>query len=201
MSPRGIQQNEKMRTEAKAKITRAALEIFAEYGFYGTRMNQIMEASGLSKGLVYHYFPSKKAMFFHLVESALELSRKAWTEAVAFSGTAWQKIEKLSENLCRISFTDESSRYFLVMVQATTQGRGIPGLMEFIMERGEYMDVLPSLIRKAQRTGDAVKGDPAILSATYIALFQGYTLYLLQDKDLGKSITPEIFTNVLRNKS
>ena len=77
MSPRGEKRNEQMRSEALARITRAALAVFAEYGYDGTTMNQITQVSGLSKGLVYHYFPSKEKVFFHLIDTALEISRNA----------------------------------------------------------------------------------------------------------------------------
>ncbi len=198
MSPRGKDLNAQMRTEAMAKITRAALEVFSQYGYYGTTMEQIMQASGLSKGLVYHYFPSKEELFFHLVDSALEISRNIWQEALAAPGTAWEKIERLSEHLVRTAFTEESSLYFLVMVQAMTQGRGLPGLMEHIVRGSAHFEALPRLIRAAQRSGEAAPGDPNVLASTYFALFQGYTFILHDDDTLKKKVTPEIFTNILR---
>jgi hypothetical protein len=50
MSPRGEKLNEQMRADAMAKITKAALEVFAEYGYHGATMEQIKQVSGLSKG-------------------------------------------------------------------------------------------------------------------------------------------------------
>ena len=199
MSPRGKKLNEQMRAEAMEKITKAALEVFADYGYYGAKMNQIMQVSGLSKGLVYHYFPSKEKLFFHLVDSALEISRNIWQEALAAPGSAWEKIERLSAALVSSAFTEEASLYFLVMVQAMTQGAGIPGLLEFIFQRTKHYDELTPLIIAAQETGEAAPGDPDLLSSTYLALFQGYTLVLHYDEELKRKITPEIFTNVLRN--
>ena len=199
MSPRGKKLNERMRAEAVAKITGAALEVFAEYGYYGAKMEQIMQVSGLSKGLVYHYFPSKEKVFFHLIDSALEISKNIWKEALNSSGTAWEKIEKLSESLVNNAFTEESSLYFLIMVQAMIQGRSIPGLLEFIYQRTAHYAELPRLISEAQKSGEAMQGDPEVLSSTYFALFQGYTLILLYDDELKKKVSPEIFTNLLRN--
>jgi AcrR family transcriptional regulator len=63
MSPRGKKQNEQMRAEALEKIYIAALEVFAEYGYHGATMKRIAQATNLSYGLVYHYFPSKEAVF------------------------------------------------------------------------------------------------------------------------------------------
>jgi AcrR family transcriptional regulator len=101
MSPRGQVQNEHMRTEGLAKITNAALEVFAEYGYHGATMKQIARATGLSYGLVYHYFPSKAKIFRHLVDFALESSMNAMDTALNVPGTAWEKIENLSKILVK----------------------------------------------------------------------------------------------------
>jgi len=199
MSPRGKKLNEQMRTDARAKITRAALEVFSEYGYHGATMEQIMKVSGLSKGLVYHYFSSKEKIFFHLVDTALEISKNTWKEALDSPGTAWEKIEKLSENVVKIAFTDESSLYSLIMVQATTQGKSIPGLLEHIQQHLAYYTELPPLIIEAQRSGEAAPGDPELLFFAYVGLIQGFTLFLLNNDEMKKKITPEILTSVLRN--
>lgn len=199
MSPRGKKQNEKMRTEAMAKITQAALEVFAEFGYHGATMNHIMQVSGLSKGLVYHYFTSKEKVFFHLVDKALEISKKTWQDALGSPGTAWEKIEKLAENVARIAFTTESSRYSLIMVQATTQGKSIPGLMEHIYQQVAFYNELPPLIFEAQQSGDAAPGDPQQLFLSFVALVQGLVLLLMNDDEMKKNISPAMLTQVLRN--
>ena len=40
----------------------------------------------------------------------------------------------------------ECSLYSLIMVQATTQGKGIPGLLEHIYQSMDYYNELPALI-------------------------------------------------------
>lgn len=199
MSPRGEDLNRRMRSDTMAKIVKAALEVFAEYGYHGSTMNKIMQVSKLSKGLLYHYFPSKEKMFIHLVEIALRKSRDIWAEALDPPGTAWEKILRLSEDLSRLAFTDENSLYFLVMVQALTQGRNIPGLFPFIMERSSHYDRLPALIAEAQKNGQAVAGDPELLAAAYFALFQGFTLISHIDKEMKNKITAGTFIGILRN--
>jgi len=199
MSPRGKKLNEQMRADASAKITRAALEVFAEYGYHGATMEQIMRVSGLSKGLVYYYFPSKEKIFLHLVDTALDISRNTWQKALDSPGTAWEKIEKLSENVVKIAFTDESSLYSLIMVQAITQGKGIPGLMDHILQSMDYYSKLPQLIVEAQNSGDAAQGDPQLLFMAFVALVQGFVLFLLNDDEMKKKITPQVLTSVLRN--
>jgi AcrR family transcriptional regulator len=199
MSPRGEKLNKQMRADAMAKITKAALEVFAAYGYHGATMEQIMRASGMSKGLMYHYFPSKEKIFLHLVDAALDISERSWKDAFTSPGTAWQRIEKLSENIIKIAFTDESSLYSLIMIQAVTQGKGIPGLLEHVFQRLSFYNGLLPLIIEAQKSGEAAQGDPGFLMIMYISLVQGLTLFLLNDDEMKKKVTPETLTIVLRN--
>ena len=48
----------------KAKIYQVAISLFKEYGYDNTTMDDICEASGMSKGSIYHFF-SKKIDLIH----------------------------------------------------------------------------------------------------------------------------------------
>ena len=45
---------------SKGKIIDAAMKLFLEKGYENTTMQDIVEASGMSKGTIYHYFKSKQ---------------------------------------------------------------------------------------------------------------------------------------------
>lgn len=72
---------------AKAKATRkrildAAIQVFSHKGFHDTRVDEIVEASGSSKGAVYFYFPGKQQIFLALVDEFANLLHRRLTEAV-----------------------------------------------------------------------------------------------------------------------
>jgi AcrR family transcriptional regulator len=46
--------------------------LFAEHGFTGTSITMIAEACGVSKALMYHYYSSKDAVLFDLLEDHLQ---------------------------------------------------------------------------------------------------------------------------------
>src|SRR5471030_1431196 len=46
--------------------------LFAEHGFTGTSITMIAEACGVSKALMYHYYSSKDAVLFGLLEDHLQ---------------------------------------------------------------------------------------------------------------------------------
>ena len=201
MSPRGREQNEQMRAEALQKITLAAMRVFSDYGYHGATMNQISKAAGLSYGLVYHYFPSKEDVFRHLVDVALDASISTLNPAMDVPGTAWEKLENLSAVMVREALGSDASLYFIIMIQALTQGKSIPGLLDHIRERSaaHYVKIIPLLI-EAQESGDAAQGDPHILAATYFAFVQGLTLLVSQEEGVREKITPDMLTNLLRRR-
>ena len=201
MSPRGESQNERMRAEAVVKITRAALSVFAEYGYAGATMKRIAQRAGLSYGLVYHYFDSKAAVFRHLVDFALESTIAAMQVTLGQPGSAWERIERWSEALVANALTGESARYFLVMLQAMTQGHTIPGLLDHINKRTSiYFEVLAPVIKEAQEAGDATDGDPVVLATAFLSFLQGLALFVFHREELARSVTPKMLTNVLRRR-
>lgn len=201
MSPRNREQNEQMRAETLEKITRAAMKVFSEYGYHGATMNQISKAAGLSYGLVYHYFASKEAVFRHLVDVALDASISTINPAMDVPGTAWEKLENLSKVLAKEALRGDASLYFIIMIQALTQGRSIPGLLDHIHERSaaHYMKIIP-LLMEAQKSGEAAQGDPHVLAATYFAFIQGLALLVSQEEGVREKITPDMLTNLLRSR-
>ena len=50
------------------RILQAALQVFAEKGYHRALVDDIVRASGTSKGAVYHHFPNKEALFLALVD-------------------------------------------------------------------------------------------------------------------------------------
>jgi AcrR family transcriptional regulator len=67
-TPRWRRQPEKRPTQ----ILDAALQVFADKGLEGARMEDIAEAAGLSKATIYLYFPSKVEVFREMILNALD---------------------------------------------------------------------------------------------------------------------------------
>jgi AcrR family transcriptional regulator len=64
----------KFRRRAEARrdeVLDAALELFTEKGFAATRVEDIAQKAGISKGTIYLYFPSKEALMEGLIDRAL----------------------------------------------------------------------------------------------------------------------------------
>lgn len=65
------------------EILDAALQVFAINGYRGTRLEQVAEAAGVTKGTIYHYFSSKEQL---LLEAARKRRTRIFAEAEAAIG-------------------------------------------------------------------------------------------------------------------
>ena len=58
--------------ERRARILDAALEVFARRGFHGSSIDEIAQAAGVSKALIYEHFPSKRDLHVSLLEANVQ---------------------------------------------------------------------------------------------------------------------------------
>ena len=55
--------------QRKSQLLDVAVELFAERGFHATSMEDIAEAAGVTKPVVYQHFPSKRALYRELLDA------------------------------------------------------------------------------------------------------------------------------------
>lgn len=67
--------------KTKEKIIDAARKLFSEKGFDGVSMEDIAQASGVRKSLIYYYFPSKEILFEEIWINVIdELEKEVFSE-------------------------------------------------------------------------------------------------------------------------
>lgn len=86
MSPRAFEQNRQMRERSSAAIRRAALELFIEKGFHAASIAEIAKRAGVSKGLIYNYYPSKDELLQELMEDRLREAAATYAGVPAGGG-------------------------------------------------------------------------------------------------------------------
>jgi len=69
--------------ERRAQILEAALDCFASKGFHAATMDDLVRASGLSKGSLYWHFESKEDVFLALFDAFAATSFAEWDALIA----------------------------------------------------------------------------------------------------------------------
>ena len=71
--------------QKQQRILNAAMKEFSLKGYDHASTNRIVEGAGIAKGLLFHYFKSKKRLFLYLYDRALQLATEAVLGGVDFS--------------------------------------------------------------------------------------------------------------------
>jgi AcrR family transcriptional regulator len=75
-------------------IDRAA-HVFAEHGYHATSMNDLIEATGLTSGGLYHYIGSKEELLFMILEGLMEPFLARVEEILRADAPASEKLRRV----------------------------------------------------------------------------------------------------------
>ena len=87
---------ERRRDARPAELLAAALELFAEKGYVGTRLDDVAANAGVSKGTLYLYFENKEELFKAVVrDNVVARMSQSADEALRFEGSSAELLRQL----------------------------------------------------------------------------------------------------------
>jgi AcrR family transcriptional regulator len=79
--------------ERRQQLVETALTLFAQRGMHGTSMDDIAEAAGVTKPVLYQHFASKRALFLELLDDVGKHLLSAITAATSGAESPRQQVE------------------------------------------------------------------------------------------------------------
>jgi len=79
--------------QRRQQLVEVAASLFSERGYRSTTMDDVAEAAGVTKPLLYQHFDSKKALYLELVDEVAHRMLAAVAEATSKAETPRQKVE------------------------------------------------------------------------------------------------------------
>ena len=131
-------------------ITRAAVDLFSTQGYANTSVQQIVEAAGVTKGAMYHYFESKDDLLFSIYERMLTLQTNHLEDIVGRGAPTAQTLHDVCVDVIEtsIDFLPEGTVFFR-SVHVLSE----PRQKEVTRRRRQYHDVFAGLIERGQQEG------------------------------------------------
>ncbi|MHA6531219.1 TetR/AcrR family transcriptional regulator [Paenibacillus sp. BAC0078] len=84
--------------ETKKRIVQQASQLFVQKGYGAVTMNEVCSAAKVSKGSLYHHFPSKDELFLHVLEEDLEHWLSEWEQKKSLISDAEERFYALGEH-------------------------------------------------------------------------------------------------------
>lgn len=101
-------------TETRARIVRAAREVFAELGYDGATFQEIAVRADITRPAINHYFPSKLTLYRHVVEQTNAAVIGPAIEAARTETTFPGRMNAFVRTAIRAQTRDPSVAAFLV---------------------------------------------------------------------------------------
>jgi AcrR family transcriptional regulator len=140
--------------ERRAQLLRIGAELFAKRPYEEVWIEEVAELAGVSCGLLYHYFPSKRAFFLAIVEEQSGRLLKASTPDAALP-----PIEQLKAGLeIYIGYAERFPEGFRMAqhIAVTDQDLGQIHRARVLAHRDRILDGLRNLMTVDEDTGIAV---------------------------------------------
>ena len=185
----------------RTHIIGSAVVLFANKGFAETTTADICQAAGISTGSLFHYFPSKQAVFYGI----WELDRTEWDEAFAAAEAdpdPWGALMAIVDKLAADAAEPIMAGLLVeVIAQAHRDPEFAAGLAE--NDRGQISDIA-RLIRRLREAGLADPGLPDKEAARWVLTMTDSFLgrgYPEPDRDIGAAVATakEMIARVLRH--
>lgn len=90
------------KNNTKERILESATHAFAESGYHGTKMDDIVSRSGTSKGAIYFHFPGKEALFFALVGRLADTLQQTARRSISKNTNAINRVDAALEALFKL---------------------------------------------------------------------------------------------------
>lgn len=153
--------------ERRAQLIAAGAQLFAEHAYEEISMRQIAQAAGISKPLLYHYFPSKIELFKAAVaEQAAEL------QALIEPSGEGSPLEQLTASLdAYLNWIERNSRAWQKLMQSAAT----------LPEAGEVVEAFRTTTLDRVLRGVAGGGDPRPALRAAVRGWLGYVDAILLD--------------------
>lgn len=179
------------RTKEDAEITRlalikAALRVFSEKGYGGTRLEDIAAVAGVTRGAIYHHFGGKFELYLAVFDEFWRRADPIFEEEMGREG---RYLDKFRRMFIRYLELVERDPEFQAMMELSFQRPEVPENERALLEKGiglkrvaisDALDQVAAFLGKAKEDGEVREDvDIDVASQAYMGMFQGLALLWL----------------------
>lgn len=212
--PRSKIENQRIRNAQRTSILEGAKAVFARKG-WATTVSDIALAANVSQGLIYHYFPNKKAIFYELMGQTLKSDPFLFQQILQSEGSPTERMETIISKILKAR--RENIEAFGITAQLVKdnppEGNNIEmmrkmfrnlasddsktkDLREFMVKRFQsLLDTIEQLIIEGQKSGEFAHDDPSKLANMILRCMESLTRFALEQPDQFKKYYP--YTEVI----
>jgi AcrR family transcriptional regulator len=150
-------------TDVKARVEKAATELFAANGVDGVSIGDIATAAGVSQGALYRHYPSKEDLAWSLFSTAYLRTGAELDRIRAQQPDLRARLGAMVAHFCTLYDRDPALFRFMLIAQH--------GLLPRIpLERRTPVDAVADAVADAAQAGEVGLVDPVVAAAAIIGI-------------------------------
>lgn len=146
------------------RLMAAATRLFADRGYDRTSVQEIVEAAGVTKGALYHYFGSKDDLLHEIYARLLRLQQEHLDAVADAEGPVQERLRRAAADVVvtTIDNLDDAAIFFRSMHQLSPDKQ-----KQVRAERRRYHERFRALVEEGQQAGVFSTATPADLIVDY----------------------------------
>lgn len=187
-----IEQKEKRRQE----ILNVGLDLFIQKGYAATKTADIARAVGMSEGLLFHYFATKKELYLTLLQTAIKgkdniFELKNVSPLRFFEETA----KKILDYIIKEPY---AAKLFVLMNRAQYDAVLSDEIRDYLL-RQKDVEYAVNLITQGQQNGSIREGNPIALAMAFFMAIQGIAENIARNPDMPAP-DPDWIVDIIRSE-
>jgi len=167
---------------ARREILDAAAQVFMEYGYAATSLDDVAERLGATKGRVYHWFPSKADLFLGIHKAAMETLIAAVRPILEGPGTPAERLHAMAMAHARMLMTHSPEQKVSVgklerhLLRSAT-ARHQRTLQSIVRLRDDYEQLFAEVLAEGMRSGDFEEQPPRLATKPLLGALNWLTVW------------------------
>ena len=178
------------------RILQAAIEVFAQHGYFNSRISDIAKKADVADGTVYLYFKNKEEILMSAIDFAFKVFMDAAKKESAEISDPRQRLARLAA----LHLESLGANRGLAMVFQTELRQSAKFLSEFSHRRLiAYFDLIREVVRDGQAKGQfrAEVSDKIAANVFFGALDAMVTSWLLSERDYDLGAASDVIVDLI----
>ena len=140
-------------TDTKSRILKAARTLYSTHGCDGTTLNDVITASGITKGAFYHYFKSKESLCERVLDEIM-VEYEQLTESISGDAEPIEPLRQMIGKLAELNSSGEWINCCLILRLSAESHEANPKIQRKIREFWQwYSGFFEELVEQCRAAG------------------------------------------------
>lgn len=174
----------------RERILNQALRLFASRGYDDVSVNEVVEAAGITKPTLYHYFGSKRGLLDTLVSERFKLLYQVIAEAAEYRGDLTMTLKEVSR--AYFQYASQHWRFYRFQLGLWFAPPKSDGYQSVSKSNKTQQKIIENLFERAAEDHINMHGRHKIYAATFLGILNTYISLALDGRlDLDEELVEQ----------